>query len=314
MQRPCRHERTKPASAYETTSRRLVGRSKAASEVALRASRSARTRRRARVRCGFGLWLSLAMPSLAAAAGDDRAPRDLRSDHRPPELVVAAAASLRAPLADAVRRLDSKGAASRILSSFGASSALARQIEAGAPIDVFLSADEAIVDALIGSGSVRPETRRRLATNSVVLLVSAAVAGRGQLPTWSDADVLRRIALPDGAVPLGAAGRRWLVAEGVLDVVAPRLVRTEDARATLAAVEAGHVDAAIVWSSDARLARHAQVALRSPAGLGRAVVVGVVTTRAHDPAAASAFLDALAGEAGHEAFMAAGFESIAEPR
>lgn len=264
-------------------------------------TRGARSVRRHIGACArFGLGLALALPWLATVAG---AAADA-------PLVVAAAASLRAPLEEAARRLDASGSAPRVLPSFGASNVLARQIEAGAPIDVFLSADEAIVDALADSGSVRPETRRRLAANSVVLLVSAAVAARGALPAWRDADVLRRIALPDSAVPLGAAGRRWLAAEGVLDIVAPRLLRTEDARATLAAVEAGHVEAAIVWASDARSARNARIALRPPAGLVRALVVGVVTNRAHDPEAALAWLDALASDAGRAAFEAAGFESV----
>ncbi len=231
-----------------------------------------------------------------------------------PELVVAAAASLREPLSQVVRQLEEQGSPIRVLANYGASNVLARQIEAGAPVDVFLSADESIVDALAASRALRGETRRRLATNGVVLLVSAAVAARTPAPDWTDAQALRRIALPDEAVPLGAAGRSWLREEGVFEIVSPRLLRTDDSRATLAAVEAGHVEAAIVWSSDARASRHAIVARRAPAGRARTILVGAVTTRARDPHAAEQLLAALAGEAGRAAFLAAGFEPAPDPR
>ena len=142
---------------------------------------------------------------------------------------------------------------------FGASSVHARQLELGAPMDVLVSADAEIVDDLTRRGVLVPGSALEFARGRLVLAASAnwpvENSGVGAL----DSSDLKRIAIPSAAVPLGRYARYWLEKQGRLERLEGRIVTTEHARATLSAVDAGHVDLAIVYESDARLARRAVV-------------------------------------------------------
>jgi molybdate transport system substrate-binding protein len=142
----------------------------------------------------------------------------------------------------------------------GASNVLAEQMRAGAPIDLLVSADPRIVDRLAADAIVLPERRLRLAGNRLVVLVRPGLRVATASPEQLLAAEIRRIAVPDATVPVGRYARDWLAARGLLASLESRLVATPDARATLVAVDAGDVDAAIVYATDARLASSARVA------------------------------------------------------
>jgi molybdate transport system substrate-binding protein len=119
---------------------------------------------------------------------------------------------------------------------------------------------------------------------------------------------LRRIALPAAAVPLGHYAREWLGSLGLLAALEPRLVTTEHARATLAAVDGGHAEAGIVYATDAREARSARVAFTPPdAEQPRIVYVAAALLGARAPALAEAFVTALRGEPARHDLETAGF-------
>ena len=174
------------------------------------------------------------------------------------ELRVGAAASLRETVEAGSRQFEAARGDVRVRVSFGASSALAAQIRAGAPLDVLLSADLEIAQALAEAGLADPP--RVLARNRLAVVASpdARLGGPDDLLN------LRRIAVPEHAVPVGRYARQWLAARGLLDALRPRLVSTEHARATLAAADHGAVDAAIVYVTDARLARRVRPAFEIP--------------------------------------------------
>ena len=142
---------------------------------------------------------------------------------------------------------------------FGASSILARQLALGAPIDVFVSADAGIVEDLVDRDLLDGESAFEFARGRLVLVgrneASAADAG----PDILASPGLERIAIPSPAVPLGRYATSWLRSRGWLTALAGRIVRTENARATLAAVDAGHVDLAILYESDLRFARNVRL-------------------------------------------------------
>jgi molybdate transport system substrate-binding protein len=173
---------------------------------------------------------------------------------------------------------------------FGASSAHARQLSLGAPIDVFVSADASIVDELIVQGLVVPGSSLEFATGRLSLVAraswpharietsrkhhtlgSASVTDAVASSTTDknaeridragfaglDADDIVRMAVPSRAVPLGRYARAWLTSQGLLERLNGKIVETENARATLAAVDAGLVDLAVVYRSDLRLAKTA---------------------------------------------------------
>lgn len=131
--------------------------------------------------------------------------------------------------------------------SFGSSAALARQVAAGAPADLLLSADlsvhSVIVDRMPYEGAYLG-----FANNELVLVAPAAA----DWPAEGLAAVAR-VAVGDwrASVPVGLAAREWLSAEGSWDELAERLVPCVDARATLAAVASGSVEAGIVYATDA---------------------------------------------------------------
>ena len=127
----------------------------------------------------------------------------------------------------------------RVSFNFAASRVLARQIEQGAPADVFLSADERSMDRI---GTVQ---RASVLSNTLVII------GEGMR---SPRDLLgKKVALGDPAtVPAGLYAREYLTRIGLWGVVAARVIPTENVRAALAAVKAGNADAAIVYKTDAR--------------------------------------------------------------
>ncbi len=155
--------------------------------------------------------------------------------------------------------------------SFAASSALARQIEQGAPADFFASADEAWMDYLEQRGLIAPGTRISLLTNGLVLVAPADGAATVQL-TRGGTDLRAllgdrgRIALADPAhVPAGRYAQAALTWLGQWDALAPRLARADNVRAALLLVERGEAPLGIVYASDALAAPGVRVLAPFPA-------------------------------------------------
>lgn len=221
-----------------------------------------------------------------------------------PELLVFGAASLTEALGDLGAAWTAK-TGQRVSFSFGASSDLSRQILAGAPADVFFSADTAKVGALEAAGLVRTADRREFLSNALVVVVPKDSTARIASP--GDLLVFPRIALADpAAVPAGIYARQWLSSLGLWERIEPRIVPTLDVRASLAAVESGGVGAAIVYRTDAVIARSARIAYTVTAGPPILYSVAPVTSSKH-PADAAAFVAFLAGPEGRFAFEKRGF-------
>lgn len=220
---------------------------------------------------------------------------------------MGAAASLREPLLRVGRAFEAEHPGSAVVFSFGASSWLAAQIRAGAPVDVFLSADERQVTSLAPEAVARQPDPIVFASNALVAIVSRRADLEVARPDDLVQPGLRRFALPAAAVPLGHYARSWLAARGLIEALDQRIVQTTDARATLAAVELGQADAALVYATDAALARRARVAFAIPPEEQPSVVyVGVLTARAAAKREARAFLEFLHGP-GRTELRAAGF-------
>jgi len=180
--------------------------------------------------------------------------------------VAPAAAQPRAPLVLAAASLqESLGAAAdawtrrghpRPVISFAASSALARQIESGAPADMFVSADEVWMDYLAARKLLRGGTRVPLLTNRLVLVAPAGsklrlTIGRGFPLARALGKGRLAMADPD-AVPAGKYGRQALTRLGVWHSVKSRIARAENVRAALAFVARGEAPLGIVYATDAR--------------------------------------------------------------
>jgi molybdate transport system substrate-binding protein len=224
------------------------------------------------------------------------------------ELLVGAAVSLVRPTTGIARAFEAARPGTRVRLTFGASNVLAQQVRAGAPMGVLLSADERIVVALREEGLVPAGAVRTLASNRLVVVQRPDAAFRLTGPGDLDRPELRRIAIPEHAVPVGRYARDWLEARGLLEMLRPRIVATEHARATLAAVDHGHADAAVVYASDARLARSARVAFAVPAAEQPPIVYAAARlVDAPRPDLGDAFLAFLDGPEARAQLAEAGF-------
>jgi molybdate transport system substrate-binding protein len=178
----------------------------------------------------------------------------LRGREEPRGPVVLAAASLQGSLDEATRVWASQGHPAPVL-SFAASSVLARQAAAGAPADVFISADEEWMDTLAGKTLIRPASRATLLRNSLVLIAPAAskvsLDARPGFPLVAALDG-GKLALADPqGVPAGRYARQALETLGVWDQVSGRVAAGDNVRAALALVARGEAPLGIVYATDA---------------------------------------------------------------
>lgn len=212
-------------------------------------------------RCCQLLCLLLALLLSNPVAARDRGP------------LVLAAASLQESLTAAADAWVTLGNDRPIL-SFAATSALARQIEAGAPADLFLSADEAWMNVIEAKGLIRKNARADFLTNRLVLIAAAGQKGRVTIrPGFPLAKAIGngRLAMADPAsVPAGRYGRAALTSLGVWSSVASRVAAGESVRAALAMVERRQAPYGIVYETDARAARGIHI-------------VGVFPANSHPP-------------------------------
>jgi len=182
------------------------------------------------------------------------------------EIHVFAAASLTDVLKEITSTYE-KSSGDKVVFNFAGSNFLARQIEAGAPADIFFSADEAQMDRLEKKNLVVTETRRNRLSNSLVIVVAADSGIRiGSANDLSKTEI-KRIALADPAgVPAGIYAKAFLEKENLWQALSPKIVPTENVRGALAAVESGNVEAAIVYKTDAAISRKTKIAFEIPVG------------------------------------------------
>ena len=172
-----------------------------------------------------------------------------------------------ASLIDAVREIATaheRETGARISLNFAGSSTLARQIEAGAPADVFLSANPEWLEHLEAADRIEPGTRFDWAGNSLALVVPAASTGEVDSETFF-ASFDGRLALGDPShVPAGIYAREALVSAEWWGTVESRVVATADVRAALALVERGECEAGVVYRTDAEASEKVRIVFRIP--------------------------------------------------
>ena len=222
---------------------------------------------------------------------------------RAEEVLVFAAASLTESLQEIGKACEIKhGTAVRF--SFGASSDLARQIQAGAPADVFFSADTAKMDALEKAGLVRHADRREFLSNQLVVVVPLSSSLR--VTGAKDLAKLPHLALADPeAVPAGIYARKWLETEGVWTEVKPNVVPTLDVRAALAAVESEAAEAGIAYRTDAAISNKVRVAF--VVTNGPKITYSLAKLASSKSTTAQTFVDFAAGKEGRAVFEGRGF-------
>jgi molybdate transport system substrate-binding protein len=243
------------------------------------------------------------LPLLALACGG-AAPPVQRG-----EVVVSAAVSLTDAMQQIARAYEA-GGGDRLVLNLGASNTLARQIAAGARVDVFISADEAQMDAV--HGDLVPQSRVDLLSNQLAIAVPRDRARRLASARELSDPGFRRIAIGDpAAVPAGVYARVYLEKIGLWSTLQRRLVPAGSVRLALAAVENGAADAAIVYRTDIAAARGASEAYVVPSEDGPRIVypAAAVRTGANQPGAQQ-LLSFLQGPESAAIFRRAGFRPL----
>ena len=235
--------------------------------------------------------VALAAPAPAPAPG-------------PASLLVFAAASLTESL-QALGTRFTAGGGPKVEFSFAGSNDLARQIQAGAPADVFFSADTVKMDTVEKARLIRSADRVDLLSNVLVVVVPSNSTAAVRTP--QDLAGLPRIALADpAAVPAGVYAKQWLEGLGLWSKIEPKVVPALDVRAALAAVESEAAPAGIVYRTDAAIAKRARIAFEVNNG-PRITYVVAPLTGSKNRTAAEAFVRFLQGAAARAEFEKRGF-------
>ena len=227
-------------------------------------------------------------------------------------VVVFAAASTTEAVGALAERFSAR-TGTEVVPSFAASSALARQIESGAPADLFISADRRWMDHLAARGLIEPGSRCDLMRNRLVLIAPAdspmtlRIAVGFALAAALDGG---RLAVGDpDHVPAGIYARQALEALGAWPSVADRLVRSADVRAALALVARGEAAAGIAYATDAGVSERVRVVGAFPAESHDPIVYPLARVAGADNPNAAAFYDFVVSAEGRALLAEHGFET-----
>ena len=227
------------------------------------------------------------------------------------KITVFAAASLTNAMQDIATQYQKKSGV-EVVSSFASSSTLARQIEQGAPADLFISADQQWMDYAVDKKSVVENTRYTLLGNDLVLIApksdSAKAVTINAQTDWKSLLKGERLAVGDpDHVPAGIYAKEALQKLGAWDTVSPLLAPANNVRAALALVERNESPYGIVYGSDAVASDKVQVVGHFPADRHKPVEYPMAVVKEHQNATVNAFYSYLQGPDAAAVFKQYGF-------
>jgi len=232
------------------------------------------------------------------------------------DVLVFAAASLKNALDDAIADY-AKRTGVKVEASYAASGPLAKQIESGAPADLFISADLDWMDEVAKQDMIRPESRTDLLGNRLVLVT--AKDNPVAITLGPEADLLGalkggRLAMGDPqSVPAGKYGQQALEKLGLWAGIEPHLARAESVRAALALVSRSEAPLGIVYATDAAADTGVRIAADFPASSYPPIIYPAALIKASTNAGAKPFLEYLESPAAAPFFTHQGFTRLAPP-
>jgi molybdate transport system substrate-binding protein len=224
------------------------------------------------------------------------------------QITVSAAISLKDSLDEIGQKYETSHPGTKLTFNYGGSGTLQRQIEQGAPVDLFFSAAEKQMEQLQQKGLVDAGTRRNIVANRLALIAPAANQSLHGFDGLTDPRV-KIVALGEAAtVPAGMYARQTLDKLGLLAAVEKKAVYAKDVRAVLTYVETGNADAGIVYQSDAQGSTKVRIVATAPADAHDPIVYpAAVIKGAQNAAAAQMFLTFLASADARSIFSKHGF-------
>lgn len=225
------------------------------------------------------------------------------------ELTVSAAVSLKDALTEIQANYRKKSPNVKLVFNLGASGSLQKQIEQGAPADIFISAAPKQMDELEAKNMVHKATRKNLVENKLVLIVpEKSTLGLAKFEDLTKSGVERLGVGEPAVVPAGQYAQQVLQKMGLWDRLKDKIVYAKDVRTVLAYVETGNVEAGIVYKTDAAVSTKVKIAATAPEGTHKPVIYpAAVLTASKQQKAAEEFLAYLAGPEGKAVFEKYGF-------
>ena len=226
-------------------------------------------------------------------------------------LIISAAVSLKDAFKE-IAELQASRTGTRVHFNFGASGALQKQIEAGAPADIFASAGAKQMDDLEAKGLIAPSTRKDFARNVLVLIIPPNAAGISSLTDLTRPEVKQVAVGNPKTVPAGRYTEQTFNRLNLLPQIQPKLIYAEDVRQVLDYVVRGEVDAGIVYATDAVSAgAKVKVAARAADESHDPILYPIaVVKESHQQAAAQRFIDLLLSSEGQSILAKHGFIAI----
>ena len=231
-------------------------------------------------------------------------------------ITVFAAASMKNALDDIDSAFTAKTGI-KVIASYAASSVLAKQIEQGAPADIFMSADTDWMDYVANRKAVNDTTRINLLGNSIVL-IAPKDSGLNQVAIGPGFDLAKlagsgRIATGDvSAVPVGKYARAALEKLGAWQAAGPKFAMAESVRAALTLVARGEAALGIVYATDARIEPGVKIIGTFPGDSHPPIIYPVAATTTAKPEASS-YLSFLRSSAAKAIFERYGFSFLVSP-
>jgi molybdate transport system substrate-binding protein len=224
------------------------------------------------------------------------------------EITVSAAISLKDSLDEIGTKYEQAHPGVKISFNYGGSGTLQRQIEQGAPVDIFFSAAEKQMDDLQAKGLVDSGTRRNVVRNQLVLIAPASNATIHSFQDLTNSSV-KIVALGEPAtVPAGMYARQTLEHLGLLGSVEKKTVLAKDVRAVLTYVETGNADAGIVYQTDAQGSAKVRIVAVAPADSHDPIVYpAAILNGAKNASGAAPFLAFLSDSEARDVFLKHGF-------
>ncbi|MEO1428079.1 MAG: molybdate ABC transporter substrate-binding protein [Cyanobacteria bacterium J06632_19] len=227
------------------------------------------------------------------------------------ELTVSAAASMQDAMKEVAKVYQEAYPDIQIIYNFGSSGTLTQQIKQGAPVDIFISANEKFMDELDRKNLLLSESRKDLLKNNVVLIVPKKdnINNISKFQELTSPNIKRFSIGEPESVPAGQYAKQVLSNLKIYERLKSKTVFAKDVRQVLAYVELGNVDAGIVYGTDAKISKQVKVVDTASKNTHKAIIYPVAAIkRTKNPEVAQEFIQFLFSNAARDTFQKYGFQ------
>ncbi|MGD1910207.1 MAG: molybdate ABC transporter substrate-binding protein [Rivularia sp. (in: cyanobacteria)] len=248
---------------------------------------------------------------LASNNPANRAAQSQNRQSKSVELTVSSAASMQDAMKEVADFYQKKHPNTKIIYNFASSGTLTQQIKQGAPVDIFISANEKFMNELDKKNLLLPKSRKDLLKNDIVLIIpkKGSVANISNFQKLTSTNIKRFSIGEPESVPAGGYARQVLTSLKIYSRLKTKTVFAKDVRQVLTYVELGNVDAGIVYATDAKISNQVKVVASAPENTHKPIVYPVAAIqRTQNPETAKEFIQFLDSDSAKDTFTKYGFQ------